>query len=94
MLDLPTGDLRVIQTHDGETIGVRIGGIDIVQSRHIPEDDAYRFPQHNLIFVGSVAAFRYKMVKAQIRRDIFADLERQLDAFAKRVGVDRSTQSE
>lgn len=73
-----------------------IGGISVIENRDLPEDMAYWVRKHRgrVVVVGSVSAFRYKVFRAQLRLDLRADLERQLDAFAKRVGVDRSTVSE
>lgn len=75
-------------------MGGPISGVDVIVSPHLRETDIHLFPRQRKIICGNLAHLRYQITKAQVVMDIRADLERNLDAFAKRVGVDRSTMSE
>lgn len=79
--------------YDAAVIG-SLGGTDVVVTPMLPETVIHHFPEARKIVCGNVAHLRYEITKAQVRIDIRADLERQLDAFAGRVGVDRLTRSE
>lgn len=72
----------------------QLTGVRVIESRNLTETAIYYSPRGKVIICGRLSALHYQMTKAQVRIDIRADLERQLDAFAKRVGVDRSTLSE
>lgn len=87
----PIAEEYFVRPGSGATIYGSLSGIPVIVVKHLPETAIYHFPHLNQIAVGSIAHLRYEIAKAQLRIDLRADLERQLDAFARRVGVDRST---
>lgn len=66
-------------------------GWRVMENSLLKEQAIYLLPESKTIVCGRVSHLQYTIAVAAVRIAIRNDLQEMLDAFAKRVGVDRST---
>lgn len=79
-----------MSTYNYAVIG-HFAGVDVIETPGLRWDQIIYRKGARKVVCGETQHFLYLLRKAQVFADMRADLETQLDAFAQRVGVDRST---